>query len=42
VIDDEDREIARRNLLWGWGLLALFVLIFVGAIGVALLYLQLD
>lgn len=37
-----DRETERRNLLWGWALFALFLLIFLASIGVALLYLQLD
>jgi hypothetical protein len=38
----EQREIERKNLLIGWGLFALFLLLFVGSIGVALLYLALD
>ena len=37
-----DRETERRNVLWGWALFVLFVLLFAGAIGVALLYLALD
>ena len=37
-----DRETERKNLLWGWGLLALFVLLFAASFGVALLYLALD
>jgi hypothetical protein len=40
--EHEDREAARRALLWGWALFALFLVLFAGAIGVALLYLQLD
>jgi hypothetical protein len=41
-MENEDTEAARRALLWGWALFALFVVIFAGAVGVALLYLQLD
>jgi hypothetical protein len=37
-----DRETERKNLLIGWGLFALFLLLFAGSIGVALLYLALD
>jgi hypothetical protein len=37
-----DRETERKNLLWGWGLFALFVVVFAGSFGVALLYLALD
>jgi hypothetical protein len=37
-----DRERERKSLLWGWALFGLFLAIFVGSIGVALLYLQLD
>ena len=37
-----DRETERKNLLWGWALFALFVLLFLGSIGVAFLYLALD
>ena len=35
-------ETARRGLLIGWGLFALFLVLFAGSIGVALLYLALD
>jgi hypothetical protein len=34
---DED-EVARKNLRWGWGLFALFCLLFVGTFLVALAY----
>ena len=37
-----DRETERKNLLWGWALFGLFVLLFLGSIGVAFLYLALD
>lgn len=37
-----DRELARRNTLWGWALFGLFLLLFLGAFAVALIYLQLD
>jgi len=32
----------RRNLLWGWGLFVLSLLLFAGSFGVALLYLAFD
>ena len=41
-MDHDERELARKNLLWGWALFALFVAIFAASVGVALLYLQLD
>jgi hypothetical protein len=37
-----DAELARRNLLWGWALFGVFVLLFGGTIGIALVYLALD
>ena len=37
-----DPETARRGLLIGWGLFALFLVLLGGSIGVALLYLALD
>lgn len=37
-----DPETARRGLLIGWGLFAVFLLLFAGSVGVALLYLALD
>jgi len=37
-----DPELERKNLRLGWALFGLFVLLFVGAILVALLYLQVD
>ena len=37
-----DHENERRNIAQGWGLFLLFVALFAGSIGVALLYLALD
>ncbi len=37
-----DPETARRGMLIGWGLFALFLVLFAGSVGVALLYLALD
>ncbi len=37
-----DPELERRNMLLGWALFGLFVLIFVGTFVVALIYLQFD
>lgn len=37
-----DPKTARRSLLIGWGLLALFLLLFGGSFAVALVYLALD
>lgn len=39
---EPDRELARRNVAFGWALFGLVVLIFAGTIGVALVYLALD
>ena len=35
-------ELQRRNLILGWALFGVFLLLFAGAVGVALLYLYLD
>ena len=35
-------ELERKNLLLGWALFALFLILFAGTIGVAFLYLALD
>jgi len=40
--DIAQQELARRNILWGWALLGLFVVLFGGTVGVALVYLWLD
>ena len=37
-----EREIERKNLLWGWTLFAVFLLLFGGTVLVALVYLALD
>ena len=37
-----DDEAGRRNVLFGWGLFVLALVLFAGSIGVALLYLALD
>ena len=35
-------EIARRNVVFGWALFALFVVLFGGTIAVAFIYLAVD
>ena len=37
-----DHETERKNVLLGWALFVLFVVLFAGSVGVALLYLALD
>jgi hypothetical protein len=37
-----DHDAERRNVLQGWGLFLLFLVLFAGSIAVALLYLALD
>ena len=37
-----DPETERRNLLWGWGLFVLFLLLFAGTAAVAFIYLAVD
>jgi hypothetical protein len=37
-----DRETERKSLMIGWALFALFVALFAGSVGIALLYLALD
>jgi hypothetical protein len=39
---EPDAALARKNMLWGWALLGVFVLLFGGTVGVALVYLALD
>lgn len=36
---DADRELARRNMIFGWALFGLFTLLFAGTVVVALVYL---
>ena len=35
-------ELERKNMILGWALFGIFVLLFVGTVGIALLYLALD
>jgi hypothetical protein len=35
-------ELERRNVVLGWALFGVFLLLFAGTVGVALLYLYLD
>jgi hypothetical protein len=37
-----DPETERKNLVWGWALFGLFLLLFGGTLVVALLYLAVD
>ena len=37
-----DRETQKKNLIWGWSLFALFVVLFAGTIVVAMIYLAVD
>jgi hypothetical protein len=39
---DPHGALARKNMLWGWALFGVFLLLFAGTIGVALIYLALD
>lgn len=39
---DAHAALARKNMLWGWALFGLFVLLFGGTVVVALVYLALD
>ena len=40
--DHFDAELARKNMIYGWLLFALFVVIFAGAIAAAFIYLAVD
>jgi hypothetical protein len=42
VIDPEDPVVRRKNLVLGWALFGLFLLLFGGTVGVAFIYLALD
>ena len=35
-------EIARKNLIWGWTLFAIFLVLLGGTVAVAFIYLALD
>jgi hypothetical protein len=37
-----EREIAHKNLVWGWALFGLFIALFAGTVLIALAYLWLD
>jgi hypothetical protein len=37
---EADRDLARKNLVLGWALFALFLVLFAGTVVVALIYLQ--
>ena len=37
-----DADVARKNMLWGWALFGLFVVLFGGTVAVAFIYLWLD
>jgi hypothetical protein len=39
---EDELELHRRNLRFGWALFGLFVSLFAGTVLIALLYLQLD
>jgi hypothetical protein len=41
-VTDMTSELERKNLVLGWALFAIFVLLFAGTFAVALLYLILD
>jgi hypothetical protein len=40
--DVSDPELERKNILWGWALFGLFLLLFAGTVGIAFIYLWLD
>ena len=42
MIDPEDPVVRHKNLVLGWALFGLFLLIFGGTVGVAFIYLALD
>ena len=37
-----DPETQRKNMLWGWGLFVLFLLLAAGTVAVAFIYLAVD
>ena len=41
-VTDPSPELARKNVLFGLALFGLFLVLFAGTVGVALLYLQFD
>jgi hypothetical protein len=40
--DIAERGLAHKNMVWGWALFGLFLVLFGGTVGVALVYLWLD
>jgi hypothetical protein len=40
--DIANPALARKNIIWGWGLFGLFLVLFGGTVGVAFVYLWLD
>jgi hypothetical protein len=41
-VDVSDPALERKNILWGWALFGLFLLLFAGTAGVAFVYLWLS
>jgi hypothetical protein len=41
-VTDLTPELERRNMILGWALFGVFVLLFAGTVGIAFLYLALD
>jgi hypothetical protein len=39
---DPERELARKNMVWGWSLFLLFLVLAVGTVVVAFIYLAVD
>jgi len=39
---DRERELAAKNIRWGWALFVLFCVLFGGTVGVAYIYLWLS
>jgi hypothetical protein len=39
---DPYAALARKNMLWGWALFGVFLLLFAGTVSVAFVYLALD
>jgi hypothetical protein len=39
---ERERELARRNMTWGWALLGLFIVLFGGTVLIAYAYLWLS
>ena len=39
---ERERELAHKNMMWGWALFGLFCVLFGGTVGIAFIYLWLD